>query len=120
MSKKKKKNKSKKRNTRPKQTAPTSKKRSKYPLLAMIAGGVLVLTGAYFLYQGEKPPTQFPELTELKKENINLRENRPDSTRDTGGARSSLLLLPMPRKLRPQKPAELLYRYACVHMRYLY
>jgi hypothetical protein len=43
----------------------------------MIAGGVLVLTGAYFLYQGEKPPTQFPELTELKKENINLRENRP-------------------------------------------
>jgi hypothetical protein len=68
MSKKKKKNKSKKRNTRPKQTAPTSKKRSKYPLLAMIA---------YFLYQGEKPPTQFPELTELKKENINLRENRP-------------------------------------------
>jgi hypothetical protein len=77
MSKKKKKNKSKKRNTRPKQTAPTSKKRSKYPLLAMIAGGVLVLTGAYFLYQGEKPPTQFPELTELKKENINLRENRP-------------------------------------------
>jgi hypothetical protein len=77
MSKKKKKNKSKKRNTGPKQTAPPPKKRSKYPLLAMKAGGVLVLTGAYFLYQGEKPTTQSPELTELKKENISLSENRP-------------------------------------------
>jgi hypothetical protein len=77
MAKKKKKKKSKKRNTRPKQTAPEPKKRSKYPLLAMIAGGVLVLTGAYLLYQGEKPPTPSPELTELKKENINLQENRP-------------------------------------------
>jgi hypothetical protein len=77
MAKKKKKNRQKKRTTKPKQTAPESKKRSKYPLLAMIAGGVLVLAGTYFLYQGEKPPTQSPELTELKKENINLRENRP-------------------------------------------
>jgi hypothetical protein len=74
---KKKKKKSKKRNTRSKQTAPTLKKRSKYPLLAIIAGSVLALTGAYFLYQGEKPPKQSPELTELKKENINLQENRP-------------------------------------------
>ncbi len=77
MAKKKKKNILKKRTPKPKQTAPESKKRSKYPLLAMIAGGVLVLAGTYFLYQGEKPPTQSPELTELKKENINLRENRP-------------------------------------------
>ncbi len=77
MAKKKKKNLPKKRTTRPKQTAPETKKRSKYPLLAYIAGGVLVLTGAYFIYQGEKPLTQSPELTELKKENINLRENRP-------------------------------------------
>jgi hypothetical protein len=77
MAKKKKKNIPKKRTTKPKQTAPQSKKRSKYPLLAMIAGVILVLTGAYFLYQGEKPPTPSPELTELKKENINLRENRP-------------------------------------------
>ena len=77
MAKKKKKNTPKKRATQPRQTAPESKKRSKYPLLALIAGGVLVLAGAYFLYQGEKPPTQSPELTELKKENINLRENRP-------------------------------------------
>jgi len=43
----------------------------------MIAGGVLVLTGAYFLYQGEKPQTQSPQFTELKKENINLREKSP-------------------------------------------
>jgi hypothetical protein len=77
MAKKKKKHKPTKRTSRPKQTAPASKKRSKYPLLALLAGGVLVLTGAYFLYQGEKPLTQSPELTELKKVNINLRENRP-------------------------------------------
>jgi hypothetical protein len=77
MAKKKKKNKSNKRATRPKQTAAAPKKRSKYPLLALIAGGVLVLGGAYFLYPGEKPPTQSTQLTEMKKANINLRENRP-------------------------------------------
>jgi hypothetical protein len=77
MGKKKKKNPSKKSTTNPKQTAPQPKKRSKYSLLAMIAGGVLVLSGAYFLYQGEKPTPQSPQLTELKKENGNLREKRP-------------------------------------------
>ena len=63
--------------TKPKQTAPGLKKRSKYPVLAMIAGGVLVLAGAFFLYQGEKPPTQSPEVAALKTKNINLREDRP-------------------------------------------
>jgi hypothetical protein len=77
MGKKKKKNPSKKSTTNPKQTAPQPKKRSKYSLLAMIAGGALALTGAYYLYQGEKPPTQSPQFTELKKENINLREKNP-------------------------------------------
>ena len=77
MAKKKKKHTPKKRTTQPKQTAAESKKRSKYPMLALIAGGVLVLTGAYFLYQGEKPPAQSPEIAELKTENINLREKRP-------------------------------------------
>ena len=77
MGKKKKKNPSKNRTTNPKQTAPQPQKRSKYSLLAMIAGGFLVLGGAYFLYQGEKPPTQSPQLTELKKENLNLREKNP-------------------------------------------
>ena len=77
MAKKKKKKTPKKRTTHSKQTAPTSKKRSKYPLIAMIAGGILVLAGAYFLYQGKKPPTPSPQLTELKKGNINLQENRP-------------------------------------------
>jgi hypothetical protein len=77
MGKKKKKNTSKKHTTHPKQTAPHSKKRSKYTLMALIAGGVLVLSGAYFLIQGEKPPPQSPQLTELKKENINLREKNP-------------------------------------------
>jgi len=77
MAKKKKRKTPKKRTTPPKQSAPTSKKRSRYPLLAMIVGGILVLTGAYFLYQKEKPPTPSPEHAELKKENINLQENRP-------------------------------------------
>jgi hypothetical protein len=77
MAKKKKKHTPQKRTTKPKQTAPESKKRSKYSLLALIAGGILVLGGAYFLYQGEKPPTRSPQLTELKNENINLREKRP-------------------------------------------
>jgi hypothetical protein len=63
----------------------------KYPLLALIAGGVLALTGAYFLYHGEKPPTQSLELTELKKENINLREKRPTLSpqRFTGKVRTA-------------------------------
>ena len=77
MAKKKKRHTPKNRTTKPKQTAPASKKKSKYPLFVIIAGGVLVLTGAYFLYQKEKPPPQSPQLTELKNENIKLRENRP-------------------------------------------
>lgn len=77
MGNKKKKNTSKKRATNPKQTAPESKPRSKFPLFAMIAGGVLVLAGAYFLYQGEKPPTQARHDTEMKKVSFNLQETRP-------------------------------------------
>ncbi len=77
MAKKKKIHMPKKSTTKPKQTAGESKKMSKYPLLALIAGGVLVLAGAYFLYQGEKPPTQSSEVTVLKTKNINLREDRP-------------------------------------------
>ena len=77
MSKKKKKQVSNKNTTIQKQTAPASKKRSKYPLLVMIAGGILVLGGVFFLYQREKPSTPSPELTEVKKANFNLRETRP-------------------------------------------
>jgi hypothetical protein len=77
MAKKKKKKTQKKRTTHSKQTAPASTKRSKVPLLAMIAGGVLVLAGAYFLYQGGKSSAPSPERAELKKGNINLQENRP-------------------------------------------
>ena len=76
MAKKKKKNTPKRRTNKSKQTTPKSKKRTKYPLLVLIAGCVLALTGAYFLYQGGKSPTQSPQLTEMKKENINLREKR--------------------------------------------
>ena len=77
MAKKKKKNKPTKHTTGPKQTAQEPKKRSNVTLLALIAGGILVLTGAYFLYQGEKPPASSPQLTELKTDTGNLREKRP-------------------------------------------
>ena len=77
MGKKKKKNTSKNRTTNPKQAAAQLKKRPKYFLLAMIAGGALALSGAYFLYQEDKTPTQSPQLTEMKKENVNLREKNP-------------------------------------------
>ena len=77
MPKKKTKNKPTKHSTKSKQTAPGPKKGSKVTLLALIAGGILVLTGAYFLYQGEKPPPPSPQLTESKTENANLRERRP-------------------------------------------
>ena len=49
MGKKKKKNTSKNRTTNPKQAAAQPKKRPKLSLLAMIAGGALALSGAYFL-----------------------------------------------------------------------
>ena len=77
MAKNKKRHRTKKRAAKPRHAAPQSKKRSRYPLLAMIAGGVLALTGIYFLYVGEKPPVQSTEFTQMKKENVNLRETRP-------------------------------------------
>jgi len=77
MAKKKKKNLSHRHATQPDQRAPEPKKRPKVTLLALIAGGILVLTGAYFLYQREKPPPPSPQLTELNRENVNLREKRP-------------------------------------------
>lgn len=76
MAKKKKNNRTKKRTARPQKKEAVSAKRSRYPLLAMIAGGVLVIAGAYFLYQGETPPAQSPQAKEIKKENLNLREKR--------------------------------------------
>jgi len=77
MAKKKKKNKPTKHTTGPIQKAPEPKKRSNVTLLALIAGGILVLTGAYFLYQGEKQPAPSPQLPELKADTGNLREKRP-------------------------------------------
>jgi len=77
MAKKKKKNRSKKSTPGTKQTALVAKKRSKYPLFAMLAGGVLALTGGYFWYQGEEAPVPATQLTESKTENVSLRERRP-------------------------------------------
>jgi hypothetical protein len=79
MAKKKKKNKSRKQTNRPKQTATVAKKRSNYPLIAMLAGGVLALAGGYFLYQKERIPAPTPstQLAEVKTENVRLRERRP-------------------------------------------
>ena len=82
MSKKKKKQAPKKNATKQKQTAPAPKKKSRYPVLAMIAGGILILGGVFFLYQGEKPSARSPELTEVKKANFDLREDRPTLSPD--------------------------------------
>ena len=76
MAKKKKKNPSNKRTPHAKQAVPRPKKMPKYALPALIAGGVLVLGGAYFLYQGEKQPPQYAQAADYKKENVNLREKR--------------------------------------------
>lgn len=77
MAKKRKKQNTKKRTPKMQPTTAKSKNASKFPLLVVLAGGVLILTGAYFLYQGKKQPTPSPQFTEVKKENINLREKRP-------------------------------------------
>jgi hypothetical protein len=77
MAKKKKKNRSKQSTPRAKQTASVAKKRSNFPLFAMLAGGVLALTGGYFWYQGEKAPVPATQLTESKTENVSLQERRP-------------------------------------------
>ena len=84
MAKKKKKEKPKKRITKTKQAVSQSEKWPKKPLVFFIAGGVLVLIGAYFLYQGELPTSQgehptprASEISILKTSSTNLRENRP-------------------------------------------
>ena len=78
MSKKKKKHTAKKRSPQTQQASPDSPKRSRTPLLALLAGGVLVLIGAFFLYQGQKQPAQSAQLTDLKTERpADLREKRP-------------------------------------------
>jgi hypothetical protein len=91
MAKKKKKHTSKKPRPKTRPAVTESKKRSKFPLLVVLAGGVLVLVGAYFLYQEDKQPTPSPQYTELKKENINLREKRPTLSPDifSGKARKA-------------------------------
>lgn len=63
--------------TKSEQTAPTSKKRSKYIFLALAVGVASFITGGYFLSQGEKPPKPSPARAKLEKENVSLRENRP-------------------------------------------
>ena len=77
MSKKKRKHELKNRIAKAKQTASQPKKRLKLRLIGIIVGGILVIYGAYFLNQGDKPVSQTPELSKLKKENTHLRENRP-------------------------------------------
>ncbi len=77
MAKKKKKEKPKKRITKAKQALSQSKKGPKKPLVFFIAGVVLVLIVAFFLYQGEQPIPRASEISILKTSSTNLRENRP-------------------------------------------
>ena len=59
-----------------KQTTPKPKKSAKFTFIALALGVGLVLTGGFFLYQKKEPIDPSPKLTQLKKENVRLRENR--------------------------------------------
>ena len=76
---KKKKRRSNNRPSTPKQKASLAKKRSKYPLLVLTAGVALLITGGYFLTQGEdrKKPSTAPESKKITKKDNRLRETRP-------------------------------------------
>jgi hypothetical protein len=77
MGRKKKKRTAKNRAAKSMQTVPAPKKKSRLPMLAMMAGGVLVLLGAYFLYQEQTPDAAGPELSKVQKANYSLRETSP-------------------------------------------
>jgi hypothetical protein len=66
-------------NTKPKQraTTVTPKRRSKYPLMALSLGIVLISVGIFYLYQSKPPPKPSVKPVSLEKKNINLRETRP-------------------------------------------
>ena len=70
----KKKNQSQKNHTT--KSAPKPKMRSKYPLIALAVGVVLLISGVYFLYQKDKPQNPSFENAKLKKETVDLREKR--------------------------------------------
>ena len=74
---KKKKRKSTQYSSQPKKTSMQSQKKSKFPLIALAVGAAVLISGVFFMTQGEKPRKPSQELTKLKKENINLREKRP-------------------------------------------
>ncbi len=52
------------------------KKESRYPFIGLIVGVALLIFGGYFFYQRETPKQPAHERTNLKKENILLRETR--------------------------------------------
>lgn len=60
-----------------KQTDPAGKGRSRYPVVALAVGVVLLAGGAYYLLQGGKSPKVAVGSGAVKKEKIRLRETRP-------------------------------------------
>ncbi len=73
----KKKRRSAKRSTKTKQNEPRQKKWPKYSSIAIAVGASLLVTGVYFLTQGEESKKPPPEPTQLKKDDTRLRETRP-------------------------------------------
>lgn len=67
---------SKKHTGKPVKISQKPKKRSKLPLISLAVGVVLLISGAYFLYQKEKPQNSSFEHTKQKKEKVDLREKR--------------------------------------------
>jgi len=54
----------------------------KYTILAVAVGVVLIVTGVYFLSQGEDTKRPAPEPAKVVKENVKLRETRPTLSPD--------------------------------------
>ncbi len=63
---------------KPKQraTTVTPKRRSKYPLMALSLGIVLIGVGIFYLYQSKTPQKPAEKPVTQRKKNINLRETR--------------------------------------------
>ena len=74
---KKKKRRSGKYTAKPERKAHSQRKKSKFPLVALAFGVLLLIAGGYFLSQRDEPKKPPPERTRLKKDNKVLREKRP-------------------------------------------
>lgn len=63
---------------RARQKAPASKRPSKYPLLVLSIGAVLLVIGGFYFYQGrQSQPRSYPQTVKAAKTQGGLQETRP-------------------------------------------